>query len=87
MPSNPETLEHINLKPNAPLGCPFKNTIVPGPMAGQITYKTVPCNREHCALWWEQAGRCSLAMISPALLDIHAAICKLATWVGRTPSP
>lgn len=70
--ATPETYESINLKPNAPRGCPWKNTVVSGPMAGQVTFKTVPCQKEHCELWWEQAGRCALSMIAPSLLDLHS---------------
>lgn len=64
----PETYESINLKPDAPRGCPWKNTIVPGPMAGQITFKTVPCQKEHCAMWISPANVCSLSLIAPALI-------------------
>lgn len=72
----PDTVESTINPRNAPTTCPWKNTIIPGPMAGQLTHKTMPCQNDRCELWWEQAGRCSLAMIAPALLDLHAAVCK-----------
>lgn len=67
MVETPASYDAQSLKPNAPQGCPFKGMVAPGPVAGQITHKTIPCNRDHCQLWSPAHEECALAMLGPAV--------------------
>lgn len=73
----PETYESLDVRPDAPKGCPWKNTIVPGPMAGQITFKTVPCQKRHCELWCSETNRCAFRALPANLLEIAVELTSL----------
>jgi len=50
--------------------CPRRHAILPGPLAGSLTFRDLACLKDKCAHFNREQGLCSQLAISGALVEI-----------------
>lgn len=70
MPEQPELYLKSDEKAEPIPLCPFRHTMLPGPLAHQISFHDVPCLHDKCAVYDAVQGRCSLPSIAHYLFLI-----------------
>jgi len=50
--------------------CPFRHTLLPGKIVGELSWHDLPCLHEKCSLWCNQSLLCSIKFTAIALHNI-----------------